>query len=98
MKSPQANLWVTYFQYLFKGTNVTIDPEQDLLFVTDADVEFLERILPYVVELSPLDIELYMWWNTVYAMVLSTSTTVADFIERKLDRFGNTVDYVARSR
>lgn len=98
MPSPQPDLWVKYFQYLFIGTNVTVDPEKDLLFVSTADIEFLEKMLAYIVDSPPLDIELYMWWQTVYAMVMSTSTTVADFIDRKLDLFGNTANNVARSR
>lgn len=79
-------------------TNVTIDPEKDLLYVTDVDIDFILNVIPFILKTPPLHLELYMWWNTIYAMVMSTSMEIADFIDKQLDIFGSKVNYVARSR
>lgn len=98
LPSPQPDLWLKYFKYLFTGTNVSVDPETDLLYVTNVDMDFVQRILPYVFGTPALHIELYMWWHTVYAMIMNTSTFIADFIDKQLDLLGSQASYVARSR
>lgn len=76
-----------------------MDPQKDLLYVTDLDIDYLQQILPFLLSSPAINLELYMWWNTIYAMVMSTSTAIADFISKQLDLFGTTTtNYIARSR
>lgn len=98
LPSPQPNLWLNYFNYLFKGSDVTFDPGKDLLYVTDEDLEFIEKILPIIINSPSIEIELYMWWQAVYVMIMSTSTSVADYIDKQLDLFRSNSNFVARSR
>lgn len=96
--APQPDLWLKYFKYLFAGTNVTIDPSTDLLYVTDVDLEYISRIVPYVFNTPGIHVELYLWWSSVYAMIINTSTSIVSYIRKNLEIFGTNPSYVARSR
>lgn len=99
LPTPQADFWHKYFEYIFVDTNVTVDIKKDRLFITDSDLGFLQSIIPYI-EATPLvNIELYLWWNAVYAMIMSTSTALADYIDKQLDLlFQSKPNFIARSR
>lgn len=43
-------------------------------------------------------VELYMWWVTVYAMIINTTSDAVDYISRNLAYYGSGVSNVARSR
>lgn len=92
------DIWAAYFKDLFAGTNVTIYPEIDLLYTTELEIQYLLRILRYVFGTPDIYIELYMWWVTVYAMIINTSSDVVDYITRNLAYYGSGVSNIARSR
>ncbi|KAG5890093.1 hypothetical protein JTB14_003656 [Gonioctena quinquepunctata] len=99
LPNPEPDIWLKYFNFLFSGTNVTMDPKKDLLYVTEMDLRFLKRMLKYVRATPDINLELYMWWATVYAMIINTSSDVMEYIGKQLSSFGRgTISNVARSR
>ncbi|XP_074037562.1 endothelin-converting enzyme homolog isoform X2 [Leptinotarsa decemlineata] len=99
LQNPEPDVWLKYFNYLFKGTAVTINPKKDMLYVTAMDLQFLKRMLQYVQGTDDINLELYMWWATVYAMIINTSSDVVDYISTQLNYFSSgSSSNVARSR
>ncbi|XP_044254870.1 endothelin-converting enzyme homolog isoform X2 [Tribolium madens] len=86
-----------YLDNLFTGTNVTIDFDKDLLFVGQNDVDYLPKILSYVLSTSDIYLELYMWWVTVFAMIINTSSEIVEYIVKQTAPF-YTGTAVLRSR
>lgn len=98
IKTPNPAFLTTYFSYLFNNTNITIDTKSDLLFVTKLDVLFMKMIIDYLSELPDVNIELYMWWSSVYAMIFNTSSDIAEYITKQLTLFSGNTDSLVRSR
>ncbi|CAH1159649.1 unnamed protein product [Phaedon cochleariae] len=95
---PQPNLWNDYLSNLFDGTNITINPEKDLLYVTDMDLLYLNKIMKFVSDSPGINLELYMWWATVYAMIINTSSDVVEYISKQMSVFSSGSSSVARAR
>ncbi|XP_050300077.1 neprilysin isoform X2 [Anthonomus grandis grandis] len=74
------DFWINYISLIFEGTNVTINESSDYLFITDVELGYIWGVLNYVSSLPREHIELYMWWSTVYAMILSTTSEVSEYI------------------
>ncbi|CAH1115507.1 unnamed protein product [Psylliodes chrysocephalus] len=99
LKKPNHNFFTTYFSYLFNNTNVTINNASDLIYVTKGDVNYLKRIMDYLAELPDINIELYMWWSTVSAMMFNTSSDIASYILKQVSAFsGNYTSIVSQPR
>ncbi|CAH1103990.1 unnamed protein product [Psylliodes chrysocephalus] len=98
IKTPNPAFLTTYLSYLFNNTNITIDTKSDLLFVTKLDVLFMKMIIDYLSELPDVNIELYMWWSSVYAMIFNTSSDIAEYITKQLNLFSGNTDSLVRSR
>ncbi|KAJ8915864.1 hypothetical protein NQ315_015475 [Exocentrus adspersus] len=98
LEERESNFWMSYFENLFTGTNITIDPETDLLYTTQLDVQYLLRILKYILESSKIHVELYMWWTIVYAMIINTSSDMVEYINKQLVYHDTENAVIARSR
>ncbi|CAH1963552.1 unnamed protein product [Acanthoscelides obtectus] len=94
----RSDFWENYFQQLFAETNVTIDPTKDRLYVTQTDVAYLKSVLKYTYDTPDSHLELYMWWTTVYAMIISTSSEVAEYINKQIDKATGSSEGVVRTR
>ncbi|XP_060530222.1 endothelin-converting enzyme homolog [Cylas formicarius] len=91
--------WVTYVDAIFENTNVTIEPDVDLLYVTETELTYLYKILEYVTSLPEKHLEIYLWWSTVYAMVINTSADVVDYITKQMSVvYGDSDVAYSRSR
>ncbi|KAJ8983447.1 hypothetical protein NQ317_013320 [Molorchus minor] len=98
LDEPQPDIWIKYFNFLFMGTNVTINPNTDLLYTTEWEIQYLLRILHFILGTSDTHIELYMWWVTIYAMIINTSSDIVTYITRQMTYYGSSSSSIARSR
>lgn len=73
-------IWEKYLGYLFEDINVTINFDIEDLYIMDAEADYLPKVVSYILTTSDIYLELYMWWITVYAMIVNTSLDVADDI------------------
>lgn len=90
-------IWQKYLGYIFEGVNVNLDFDKDLFYLGDADSNYLPKILSYVLTTSDIYLELYMWWVTVFAMIINTSSDVVEYILKQTAPF-YTGTAVLRSR
>lgn len=74
------DFYLTYINHVFNGTNVTIDPDTDYIYFYDPEEQYMPIMLAYILQLSDVQRELYLWWTTVYAMIMNTSTDIAEYI------------------
>lgn len=86
-KVEYPEIWEKYLTELFEDTNVTIDFDKDILYLTENDENYLPKILTYVLTTSDIYLELYMWWVTVFAMIINTTSDVVDFITKQTAPF-----------
>ncbi|CAG9861144.1 unnamed protein product [Phyllotreta striolata] len=96
-KQPK-NFLIDYFNELFNRTNVTINPDSDLVYVTDADVTYLKTVVNYLSETPDVEVELYTWWTSVYAMIFSTSDNFTEHIKKELNSYARDQEKIVRSR
>ncbi|RZB39536.1 neprilysin-like, partial [Asbolus verrucosus] len=90
-------IWQKYISYLFDGVNVTINFDKDVFYLGDSDDSYLPKIIGYVLTTSDIYLELYMWWVTVFAMIINTSSDVVEYILKQTAPF-YTGSAVLRSR
>lgn len=91
--------WRRYMTKLFDGVpNVTLDLDNlDYIYVPIDELSYIPEFAAYISSIPDVFIELYMWWVTVYTMVLSTTVEVADLIDRESEVFSTTTIYRSRS-
>ncbi|XP_015834804.2 neprilysin isoform X1 [Tribolium castaneum] len=97
IKKDYPQILEKYLGFLFTGTNVTIDFDNDFFLLSQNDVDYLPRILSYVLTSSDIYLELYMWWVTVFAMIINTSSEIVEYIVKQTAPF-YTGTAVLRSR
>ncbi|KAJ3659201.1 hypothetical protein Zmor_010902 [Zophobas morio] len=86
-KKTYPQIWEKYITYLFEGVNVTIDFDKDLLYLAEMDEDYLPKVISYIMTTSDVYVELYMWWVTVFAMILNTSSDIAEYILKQTAPF-----------
>lgn len=91
------DIWEKYITNLFQGVNVTVDTNKDELYIPQLEEEYLMRILDFLLHTPEIELELYMWWITVYAMIINTTSDIIDFVTKQTAVFYGTSD-VIRSR
>lgn len=74
------------------------DPDEDLLYVTDLDLLYLKKFLQMIETIPAINVELYMWWTTVYAMIINTSTDVVDYVIKQIDSVTPSTGSVVRTK
>ncbi|XP_066245414.1 neprilysin isoform X2 [Euwallacea similis] len=87
VENPVKNFWIDYISLIFQDTNVTIDPHNDSLFITEKELPYLFDVLNYVSSQPSEHVELFMWWSAVYAMIMSTSSDITSYIERQTSMY-----------
>lgn len=93
VKTKLPDFWMNYVSYIFKDTNITINATSDCLFITDTEIAYLWHVLQYVSSQPAVDIELYLWWSTIYAMIINTSSEITEYIEHQAASYrGSTSD------
>lgn len=68
-------IWHRYLSILFEDVP-NADFVSHLILSSTADMFYLERLMVYILELPPMDLELYIWWTVVEEMVLHTTTDI----------------------
>ncbi|XP_066145515.1 endothelin-converting enzyme homolog [Euwallacea fornicatus] len=87
VENPVKDFWIDYISLIFQDTNVTIDSQNDSLFISETELPYLFTVLDYVSS-QPLEhLELYMWWSAVYAMIMSTSSDITSYIEYQISEY-----------
>lgn len=78
-------LWRRYLTMLFEGIpNVTLDlDKKDYIYIPVEEMAYFPEIAFYLTKVPDLVLELYMWWVTVYAMILSTTSEMTEFIAKE---------------
>lgn len=70
-------IWNQYLSTLFDNiTDPPIDYASHLVLTTQADVNYLENLMSYILELTPKELELYIWWTIVEEIVLHTTSDI----------------------
>lgn len=86
VKTSTPNFWMDYIGRIFENTNVTI-ARNDSVFIVDVELEYLYTVLEYVSSQPSEHLELYMWWATVYSMVINLSSDLADEVLTQASMF-----------
>lgn len=91
--------WKYYLTLLFDGIpNVTLDLENaDLLYIPEEELPYLPELALYLANIPDLALELYMWWITVYTMILSTTSELTNLLAEETSAF-TSINTVYRSR
>lgn len=91
-------VWNTYLSYLYKDINVSLALDgSDQLFIDVDELPYLPKIVYYLLKTPDAYLELYMWWLTIYAMIMNTTTEIAEYISKEAEPFASTGDII-RSR
>lgn len=66
---------------MFDGIpNVTLSFKDDLIYIRQFEMDYIGDLLVYLNQLPQKVIELYMWWSTVHAMIINTTTDIISYI------------------
>lgn len=91
-------MWNKYLTYLYDGINNSLNFDgSDTLMVDSDELTYLTHIVYLLLKTPDAYLELYMWWVTVYAMIINTSSDIVEYISKQ----GETVhsySQVIRSR
>lgn len=77
--------WKRYLNLLFEdveGVTLDLDGEDYLHFLPN-DLEYITTIVLYLSKMPGVFIELYSWYQTIYSMILSTTSEIADYIYKE---------------
>lgn len=82
-------VWKTYFNLLFDDIeNVTLDLDgKDLIRYLPDELEYITSIVVYLSQQPGVFVELYAWYQTVYSMIMSTTTKISEFIFKESSPF-----------
>lgn len=91
--------WRRYLTLMFENVaNVTLElNSKDHIYVPLEEVNYLPEVAAYLSSVSDLYLELYMWWITTYSMILSTTTEMADLVQKESEPFLSSTVYRSRS-
>lgn len=91
-------IWKDYVNLMFdKVPNVTLNLDKDdFILITTSDVFYLGQLLQYLKYTPDVLIELYMWWVTVQAMIINTTSDISEYIYKQAAPFNT--DVVIKSR
>lgn len=91
-------VWITYLNMLFEGVeNVTLDLDgKDFLYYLPNELEYVTSIVVYLSEMPGVFVELYAWYQTVYSMIMSTTSEIVEYIYKESSPFKK--NSVLRSR
>lgn len=91
-------VWNQYLTYLFEDINVTLLLDgTDELYIDIDELPYLPRIIYYLLKTPDAYLELYMWWLTIYAMIMNTTSEIGEYIAKEAEPFTSNGD-VVRSR
>ncbi|KAF2901565.1 hypothetical protein ILUMI_04622 [Ignelater luminosus] len=92
-------IWRRYLTTLFDGiANITLDLDnKDYIYIPVEELAYFPEIAFYLLKVPDLVLELYMWWVTVYAMILSTTSEMTEFIAKESVPFTQVSVYRTRS-
>lgn len=91
-------VWNQYLSYLFEDVNISLALDgTDRLFIDVDELPYLPRIIYYLLKTPDAYLELYMWWLTIYAMIMNTTTEIAEYISKEAEPFASNGN-VIRSR
>lgn len=84
--------------YLYDGINVSLNLDGSYILMADEDeVSYLSDIVYLLLQTPDAYLELYMWWVTVYAMIINTSSDIVDYISKQSESI-HSYSQVIRSR
>lgn len=68
--------------------NVTLAlNDTDMIYIRPFELNYLGEILLYLKKTPFAIIELYMWWVTVHAMIMNTTSDIIQFIYKQSTPF-----------
>lgn len=88
-----------YIEEIFVDiANVTIDFEQDPLYLIEEEKEYIFHAMTYLLDTSDIYLELYLWWTVVFDMILNTTTEVIEYISKEAEALYSASERISRSR
>ncbi|XP_045479994.1 neprilysin-like isoform X2 [Harmonia axyridis] len=78
--------------------NVTIDFDQDPLYLVEEEKWYLFHTMSYLLDTSDIYLELYLWWSVVFDMILNTTTDVIENISKETEILYSSSNTNSRSR
>lgn len=83
-------IWEPFLTNMFKGTNTTLHlNDTDLIYIDPFQVKYLFMITGFVSALPDVVIELWVWWMTVNALIINTTSDVREFYQKQSAPFKN---------
>lgn len=83
-------IWRKFVQMMFdKIPNVTLALDKEEILMRTFDLNYLGEILNYLKKTEFVLIELLMWWTTVHAMIINTTSDIVDFIYKQYTPFNS---------
>lgn len=90
-------IWNRYLGLMFEGINVTLKLDgTDELLIDPEELTYLQRMVYFLTETPTIQLEVYVWWITVYAMIINTSPDIEEYIEKQAAPFRS--QEIVRSR
>lgn len=81
-------IWIKYFNLLYDGVNKTIMFNgAEIVYVDRSELWYLPKIVYYLIKIPDEHLELYMWWVTLYAMIINTTTEMVEYITKQTAPF-----------
>lgn len=81
-------VWQKYFSYLYEGIDGTSNMDgTSIVLVDQSELRYLPRIVYYLLKLPDEYLELYMWWVTLYAMIINTTSEMVEYISKQTAPF-----------
>lgn len=92
-EKPIPGVWRNYFAYLYEGVNSSFSFDgTEVVLVDQNELWYLPKIIYYLLKLPDEHIELYMWWATLYAMIINTTSEMIEYISKQTAPFiSNTI-------
>lgn len=90
-------IWINYFTFLYEGVNSTlIFDGTETVFIDRNELWYLPKIVYYLLKLPDEYLELYMWWVTLYAMMINTTTEMVEYIAKQTAPFTSNTEIRSR--
>lgn len=89
---PETDIWKPYLKHVFQGVNVTLDlDKKDLVYVDPEHLQYLLMIAGFLTGIPDVLIEVWVWWMTVNALIINTTSEVKEYFDKLAAPFQNMI-------
>lgn len=70
-------IWREYLMVLFNSSsNITLDLDKEEILTSKPDMQYVENVVEYLLDLNEDDLEVYIWWTIAEEMILHTTSDI----------------------